>query len=270
MTDKVLLVGINQYPGAPLSGCVNDITDMADFLVKSCKVKPASIRMLVDQRATTKEIKNRLTWLVSDLKAGDRILFHYSGHGAQVATRDLAGEPDGLLECICPVEFDWTEEHMITDKDFNTLFSGIPEGVTANWISDSCHSGDLTREIGGLGGRTSKAMRAPADIAWRIQSAKEHGIAPTAKAAANVALIAGCRSDQTSADAWFKQGVFGCKRANGALSFYLLQELKKNASQAMPDLIVNVQKALLTNRYSQVPQLEGEPKQRTVSFMKQL
>jgi hypothetical protein len=34
--DRALLVGINKYPGCPLYGYVNDITDMANFLKDTC------------------------------------------------------------------------------------------------------------------------------------------------------------------------------------------------------------------------------------------
>ena len=34
MADKALLVGINAYPRAPLRGCVNDVIDFANLLVK--------------------------------------------------------------------------------------------------------------------------------------------------------------------------------------------------------------------------------------------
>ena len=35
--NRALLVGINKYPSSPLNGCINDIQDMADFLVGKCK-----------------------------------------------------------------------------------------------------------------------------------------------------------------------------------------------------------------------------------------
>jgi metacaspase-1 len=34
--NRALLVGINRYPSAPLNGCINDIEDMAKFLVDKC------------------------------------------------------------------------------------------------------------------------------------------------------------------------------------------------------------------------------------------
>ena len=101
MADKALLVGINSYSGAPLAGCLNDVEDMARFITGKCGFDPAAVRLLTDARATTDAIKERLYWLVEGLKAGDRILFQFSGHGAQVPTRDKKGEIDGLDEVIC-------------------------------------------------------------------------------------------------------------------------------------------------------------------------
>jgi hypothetical protein len=50
--NRAFLVGINAYPGNSLNGCVNDITDMAQFLVERCGFQHADIRLLTDGRAT--------------------------------------------------------------------------------------------------------------------------------------------------------------------------------------------------------------------------
>jgi hypothetical protein len=146
--DKALLVGINRYPAAPLRGCVNDVTDLAQFLVDSCGFAMGDVRLIADERATKTEITDRLNWLVDGAKPGDRLFFHFSGHGTQMATRDHQGEIDGLDEVICPVDFDWTDDHVIRDKDFRRVFGSIPEGCQFVWVSDSCHSGDLERVEG--------------------------------------------------------------------------------------------------------------------------
>ncbi|HEY3116002.1 MAG TPA: caspase family protein, partial [Chloroflexota bacterium] len=74
--NRALLVGINAYPGAPLNGCVNDVTDMASFLVKPCGFAMGDIRLVTDSRATKTAIVDRLGWLLTGLQKGDRILFH--------------------------------------------------------------------------------------------------------------------------------------------------------------------------------------------------
>lgn len=249
--DRAFLVGINKYPGAPLSGCVNDVMDMAKYLVAAHKFDPKAVRLLVDGRATTKAIKDRLQWLVTGLKAGDRIFFQYSGHGAQVPTRSPAGEVDGLDEVICPVDFDWEDPHMIRDKDFNQIFSQIPAGVTALWVSDSCHSGDLEKGANGLGGRKERRLLPPEDIAWRMEAVNHHQLKALPKALPNIALISGCQSDQTSADAHFGN------RYNGALTYYLLDALKTGIATPMPTLINTIRASLKAHGFDQVPQLEG-------------
>jgi metacaspase-1 len=261
--DRALLVGINTYPGAPLAGCVNDVVDMADFLVKSCAVKESAIRLLVDGRATTQAILERLKWLVGGAKAGDRLLFHYSGHGAQVATRAGSGEVDGLDEVICPVDFDWSDAHLIRDKDFFKLFAKVPTGVHFVWISDSCHSGDLSKDMVRI-----RAYPHPADVLWRNRVARglevpAGGLVQTARKLNQVALISGCRSDQTSSDA-----VFG-GRPNGALTYYLLGELKRRGGLVKPlsKLMPGLHKALHAAHYDQNPQLEGPLELRNAPFM---
>jgi metacaspase-1 len=264
--NKALLVGINEYPSQPLKGCVNDIADMANFLVSKCNFKMDEIRMLVDLRATKINIIERLNWLVSGLKPGDRILFHYSGHGVQIPTRNPHGEVDGLDEAICPVDFDWTEEHMIIDKEFNKLFSTIPEGVKFLWISDSCHSGDLQKDLPDHY-IVEKTIAPPVDIDWRLQTAKQKNIALTEFATVsnelNLALISGCKSKQTSADSVFN------KKCNGALTYFLLDELNKEDGLSIPltKLVRNVNTALQKNKFEQDPQLEGNDKLKKKPFL---
>ena len=249
MADKILLVGINKYRNSPLNGCVNDVTDMASFLVKYYGVSSGDIRLLVDERATTKAILERLNWL-TDVKPGDRCLFQFSGHGTQVATRDRRQEVDGLDEVICPVDFNWSDAYMIRDKQFNQIFSRIPAGVKFNWISDSCHSGDLTRDMNVI-----RSYPIPADVAWRNRVASQKGF--TAKAInanitnLNVGYISGCRSNQTSADAFIHN------RPNGALTYYLIRELEKAPKASIIEICKSVNHRLMGDGYGQQPQAEG-------------
>lgn len=257
--DRALLVGINAYPGAPLAGCVNDVTDMAAFLTAKCGFAADSIRLLTDERATTAGILERLNWLLGGLTVGDRVMFHYSGHGTQVAQRDGSGSVNSLDDAICPVDFDWTEPHMILGKQFKQLFAGVPQGVEFVWVSDSCHSGDLDRMLPRPGGSTAvqRFLVPPADLAWRAITAIENKIAPTdfvhATDGLNLALVSACKSDQTAADARFGG------RPNGALTYYLLQTLNAPKSLAKPltAVVSAVRAALKKAHYAQEPQMAG-------------
>jgi len=258
MADKALLVGINRYPGCPLAGCINDVQDMANLLVDQYKFRPEDVRLLCDERATTAAILDRLNWLV-DVKPGYRCFFHYSGHGAQFPSRDYKQELDGLLEVACPVDFDWTPEKMITDKQFVQIFSRIPKDVKFNWVSDSCHSGDLTRNMPGSPFSPINHPRAypvPVDIAWRVCDAHNRGMKKQERAMVcgvlDVGFISGCRSDQTSADTEIKG------RPGGALTQTLIPVLR---GCGIPTLLADIVKItaddLSQAGYSQVPQCEG-------------
>lgn len=269
--DKALLVGINKYPSAPLRGCINDIDDMSDYLVSHCGFSKNAIRLVADERATTVGILERLDWLVDDVRPGDRLFFHYSGHGAQMATRDHQGEIDGLDEVICPVDFDWSDAHVIRDKDFRRIFSSIPRGCEFVWVSDSCHSGDLSRLIPPPE-TIWRTFPAPIDIRWRNDAAIAQGIkALTFREVSrdfdNLALISGCRSDQTSADAIFEN------RANGALTYFLIKSLLDDANHHSPlnSLIDRVVAMLAeTRKYTQIPGIEGSPEIMQMPFFRKI
>jgi hypothetical protein len=259
MNSKALLVGINAYPQAPLRGCVNDISDMAQLLVRKYGFKPEDVRLLADQRATTAAILDRLRWLV-DLQPGDRCFFHFSGHGAQVATRDYKQEIDGQNEIICPYEFDWSSEHMITDKTFYNFFGSVKPGVKIYWVSDSCHSGDLSRAMPNPNHvEIPRSYPMPVDMAWRNVVAKNKNISNRScnkslvDGKLDVAFISGCQSNQTSADT-----VDGSGRPCGALTHFLIDAIQKLPNNATAiDIVLKAREGLKRAGYSQIPEAEG-------------
>ncbi len=264
--NRALLVGINAYPGNELRGCINDVTDMADFLVSHCDFDEGDVRLVTDDRATTDAIRERLGWLIDGAKAGDRIVFHYSGHGAQFPIRNDAGKVTHVDECICPVDFDWTEAHTIRDKQFNELFLRVPKGVEFTWVSDSCFSGDLARDMLPPT-RRIKALPMPADIAWRMRTAETKGVKTQRFEHViknfNVVLVSGCSMRETSADAEIEG------RFNGALTYYLLRTLSapNGLSQTLEQALARTRAALQQNGYAQHPQLEGSAGLMTQPFL---
>ena len=91
---------------------------------------------------TTKQMRSAIESLVLDAKKGDRVVIQYSGHGSFVP--DLDGdEPDGTDECLCP--YDVQTNGPITDNELYAIFSKIRKGIRVLMISDSCHSGTVTR-----------------------------------------------------------------------------------------------------------------------------
>jgi len=261
MANRALLVGINAYKDSPLRGCLNDIMDLRDLLTSRYGFAASDIRVLVDAEATTANIRQQLGgWLVRGATP-DRMLFHFSGHGTQMPGRD-----GSVHDVICPVDFDFTEEHALSDVDFSAIFSAIPAGAQFNWISDSCHSGDLARALG-KPQAIPRYLPPPPEIAAEIEHLLKHG---GTKRSLNGpierlkgVLIAGCRSNETSADAIFDE------RSNGALSYYLLRELAASdgESKDIDTVVRNVQRALTESGYEQHPQVRGLLERRQRPFM---
>jgi hypothetical protein len=253
MNNKALLVGINAYPNPNnnLRGCINDIVDMEYFIASKNKVyQKENIKTLTDSRATKKSILEHLNWLLLGASAGDQILFHYSGHGAQIPSHNPLIEKDGLDEIICPYDFsgEAAAATAISDKKFASIFATIPKGVHFVWISDSCHSEDLSR----------KQHIAP-DTRFRRfnHEPQQGGIAPAASLSAEPislhgALLSGCASHQLSADAYINN------RFNGAFTHYLIKNLSQYGQDAsMQDIVKYVNMDLMDNDYDQNPQSEG-------------
>lgn len=268
-----LLVGINKYPGAALAGCVNDVLNIRDRLIKDYGFRLEDIVILIDGAATTKAILERLNWLVKDAKAGDTLLFWYSGHGAQVPTSS-GNEPDGMAEVICPVDFDWSMQKMITDDQFAAIFGTLPQGVIFNWGSDSCHSGDLTKAMPTAKDRSGwwhsikkwvglapgkpliKARQMPSTwmplgMSMELRRVKAKGIASRGFVGGilDVGFVSGCMANQTSADTEMEG------RPCGAMTYYFLKDLSKTAT--LRDVVKAMNTDLARGGYGQRPSCEG-------------
>jgi len=274
MTKKALLVGINDYSpigagGPDLRGCVNDVKDVAHSLnaLGIVPATPATMRILTDRRATRAAILDGLRWLVKGAKKGDSLVFHYSGHGSQVA--DVGGdEPiDHKDETICP--HDYARAGMISDDDFRAIFMGLAAGVNLDVILDSCHSGSGTRELGALAAApeeqqvTYRYIEPPLDCGFFLDSDPTIPLKGILKpqpgekevvivAGLNHVLWAGCRDYQTSAEA----PIAGVHR--GIFTYCFCKALRRAGvvvTRQRLDALVSAD--IRSMGYSQVPQLEG-------------
>ncbi|MBS7808702.1 caspase family protein [Variovorax sp. PCZ-1] len=163
--QRALLVGINNYPNESdrLSGCVNDVFSMSAML-QDQGWSPDSIRVVLDERATTQGVLDRMKWLLEDVKdSPDEVrVFYFSGHGAQLTQYDTQGEPDHRAETLVTHDMDWQKNVGITDKDLAQLYAHLPYKARLFFIFDCCHSGGLTR-----GANPAKSIQPPDDIHHR-------------------------------------------------------------------------------------------------------
>ncbi|MGE0135526.1 MAG: caspase domain-containing protein [Dehalococcoidia bacterium] len=282
---RALLVGINQYPDPRhnLKGCVNDVLLMGKTITEHFGFNPEDIRLLTDKRATTANMRERLHWLVDGAGPGSVLLFHFSGHGSQVRDRDGDELEDGLDEILCPYDLDWDDP--FTDDELRKAIGSVPEGVNFTLVLDCCHSGTGTRQFykepGSRGRDQTRFLVPPPDVAFRMAAGvdidpgtpertvnmvgfrdvqrRKFGSALTDQ---NAILISGCRSDQTSADAWIDSDY------HGALTYSLVEAVRtKRFSLSYADLIETAGNWLEVNSYEQVPQLENGPGMHAWSFL---
>lgn len=144
MTKSALCIGINNYPGThmDLQGCVNDANDWAAELA----ARGFGVTKLLDAQATKAAMVDGIETLIGGAVSGDLVVITYSGHGTYVP--DLNGdEIDGLDEGLCPYDLQTGGEALL-DDEIHELFNARKAGVRLVLISDSCHSGTVTRTAG--------------------------------------------------------------------------------------------------------------------------
>ena len=67
----------------------------------------------------------------------------------------------------------------------------------------------------------------------------------------NVFMISGCTDNQTSADAVFNN------KANGAMTWSLLESLKQKPNDSWRELVKNMRDLLKTSEFTQIPQFSS-------------
>jgi hypothetical protein len=247
-SKKALLVGINAYPSQPLRGCVNDVANVRQTLMSLYGLDGTEdIKVITDTNATRKNIVAGLEWLVTS--EGEK-LFHYSGHGAQLPSQK---EPDGVAECLCPVDFDWTEDRALTDK---FLQSFLAESRTTI-VLDSCFSGGMDRALGHTPGATlARAMIPPLELQLQLQPDSPNEGAPASRRLRDrtnkpTRNLLACEEFQTSADAYIDG------RYQGAFTYHLLRELRTGSQTLDTELMRRTASALSQAGFSQHPKMSG-------------
>jgi hypothetical protein len=193
-----------------LAACVFDANDMT-ALAKSQGFKPTT---LLNGQATSNAVGGAISAAASRLKTGDIFLLTYSGHGGQVP--DTNGDEED--------KFDETwvlYDRQLVDDELYALWAQFAPGVRIFVLSDSCHSGSVTRQIQyeqlnnsplsqGIVADPTAGMRAMPekvrDITYNNNKELYDGIQQVFRAGEKVAvnasilLISGCQDAQLSSD----------------------------------------------------------------------
>jgi hypothetical protein len=199
-----------------LSACEADAEDM---LVIANFNKFTQSLVLKTKEATRDRVIREIKQAAAELRAGDLFLLSYSGHGGQVPDRN-GDEDDFEDETWC------LYDGQLIDDELDVLWQGFREGVRVFLLSDSCHSGTVSRRIqagvtgllgpqGARGPETPRFRAMPPDAATRTYQRNKafydelQAAIPAVGGAikATVRLISGCHDNQLSSDGTFN-GLF--------------------------------------------------------------
>ena len=146
VNNKALVVGINDYPNYPLSGCINDAKEIGNMLSENGDGSPNfEVKYALDVKSKA-ELYNYLS-LLFDEREADIALFYFSGHGTdlidgKLVTPDFTGMDAGIpmseilsmanksksknkiiiLDCCFSGKFG---ENCITNSNESVLASGV-------------------------------------------------------------------------------------------------------------------------------------------------
>ncbi|WP_088889886.1 caspase family protein [Leptolyngbya ohadii] len=161
-----LLVGINGYQGGinPLSGCLTDVELQRQLLIHRFGFNPADILVVSDGSGSSAPptrdniLRAFEEHLIKQAKAGDVVVFHYSGHGDRISDPNPLDTPEcreagdcklngTMVPMNAGVERETASEIVVPDIMGRTLFLLMSAVQTNNLtaILDSCHSGAGTR-----------------------------------------------------------------------------------------------------------------------------
>jgi metacaspase-1 len=253
-TKKALCIGINNYPGtdSDLLGCVNDANDWKSVL----EDRGFAVHLLLDSQATKNAMRQGIQRLVREARSGDIVVVTYSGHGSWIP--DTRGdENDARDEVLCP--YDIAQNRPLSDDELYDLFADREPDVRIVFISDSCHSGSVSRMLPTRGREDEgRARFLPPESflpsgALRAASAREaHPRNGAPRRPFEGVLLSGCQDTEFSYDADFNQ------RPNGAFTYFALKSLKSLPTDASyRDWFRAIRAHLPNQRQRQTPNYGG-------------
>ena len=240
---KALIIGINYHRSrAELRGCINDAKNMQMMLQRNGYPNDGShMLLLTDDRSrgseyqpTGKNIMKAFAWFMKDVRKGDILFFHFSGHGGQVPDK-TGHEIDGYNETIIPVDYD-RQGQISDDVLWGSLVYHLPPGARITALMDMCHSGT--------------GLDLPYD--YNVNTRRWTEDINPAHSQGDVVLFSGCEDSQTSADVG---GGFN-KQAGGAMTQAFMKAYEQTAAMSTyHEFLHAVKHQLRKKRYSQRPQL---------------
>jgi hypothetical protein len=268
MAAQALCVGINEFAHLPnanwLNGCVNDANDMAAMLRTQAGFSRRNVTVLTDEDATKANVMAKLNDIIGKAKAGklDHVVFSLSSHGTQVPDQngdEAVDHVDEAFAChdIAQKGADWDRDTVIVDDELHDLLSDLPKNVLVEVFLDTCHSGTGLKDL--LPGQKARFLPPPTRRGFdRVGGASDpkgyQELVKSTPAATRAVLFAGCKADQTSADAYFDG------RYSGAFTYFFLKALAQDGAASRTALLNATSQSLRAGDFTQRAQLEASPR----------
>lgn len=208
-------IGLNKIDPAhygsngALKGCINDAKAM---LAIAKKKGFDESYILTDKEGTYKSLVTHLKKAAEKLEKGDLLFISYAGHGASVWDNNN-DENDGKDETWC------LYDRMILDDELAECWARFKDGVKVLMVSDSCHSGSVSRVINSDGEIVEEKTEGTRGLdngpeiyergskLYEATVPKDKNIAKGTGIKATVLLLSGCQDNQKSRDGK-KNGLF--------------------------------------------------------------
>lgn len=237
VSQHALLVGCTEYPNSQgaiksLRGPANDVPMFAKLLHERFRFPRKQIVQLVGWpenerlRPTRANIAAGFERLIRDATSGSQVVILLSGHGAQTPALEADTEElDGLDEVFLPADAGlWSDEagellNSIRDNQIDRWLERLRAKGANVWIlCDCCHSGTMTRGIGGDDLEQNRGL-----------DCMELGIPATALAnAAKRARANAAASDETTLGFLDSQAAAdGAKTTGSLVAFFAAQAFEK-------------------------------------------
>jgi hypothetical protein len=230
---KALLIGIN-YTGTQneLFGCINDVNCIKERISKEGFNNISILTDFTALKATKNNILNEFKNLLINSQAGDLLFFLYSGHGSYTLDRNN-DETTGYDQLIIPCDL-----NAIVDDELKSIIqTHLKPNVTLFAMFDSCFSGSVL------------------DLRYQyMDSLNYDNFTENNKQTdtqGNVFMISGCNDYQTSREAFINN------KANGAMTWSLLEAIKQKPNCSWRELIKSMRNLLKISEFDQIPQFSS-------------
>ncbi|MFF8616091.1 caspase family protein [Streptomyces sp. NPDC015350] len=194
-TVYALLVGIDDYPDKPLSGCVNDVVEAESWLREQGGPKVSVLR-LRNAEATRAAVVDGIGTHLGRSGPDDTALLWFSGHGSEHRSNDPRTATGMSQALVCADSLDEGGQPLLRDTELGALLDGIAAGgahVVA--VLDCCHAGGASRKDP-PGTRSRGVVWRPW---WRTDGARAAGVPGTSSR--RHVLLAACREQESAYEA---------------------------------------------------------------------